>query len=178
MTTMNSPNPGAEPVEVQLATGAAGVPSPERLAGWAGSALAAVGAAGTVVVRVVDEEEGRELNRRYRGRDRATNVLSFPFEAPAGIGVPPAPAHLGDLVICAPVVAAEAAAQGKEPEAHWAHMLVHGVLHLAGYDHVDEAGAQVMEGEERRILAAWGFPDPYADVPAAGGDAGQDEGGG
>ncbi len=97
------------------------------------------------------------LNRRYRHRDYATNVLSFPVELPAGIATP----LIGDLVICAPVVAREAAAQGKPARAHWAHLSVHGVLHLLGHDHIVEADATRMEALERRILATLGIADPY-----------------
>ena len=110
-----------------------------------------------VTLRLVDESEGRELNHQYRGKDKPTNVLSFPFEAPAGITVPLA----GDLVICAPVVAREAAEQGKTPEAHWAHMIIHGMLHLQGYDHIDDADAGVMEALEIRLLADLGYNNPY-----------------
>ncbi len=111
-----------------------------------------------LTVRVVDETESAELNGRYRAKQRPTNVLSFPFEAPEGIDIP----LLGDLVICAPVVVREAAEQGKTPEAHWAHMVVHGCLHLIGYDHIEPADAEVMESLERRILAGLGYSDPYA----------------
>ena len=110
------------------------------------------------MVRAVDEAEGRRLNHEFRGRDRATNVLSFPFEPPPGVALD----HLGDLVICAPVVAREASAQGKPAAAHWAHMVVHGMLHLQGYDHETDEQAADMEGRETRILTALGFAAPYA----------------
>jgi probable rRNA maturation factor len=111
----------------------------------------------------VGEIEGRALNRDYRGRDYPTNVLSFPFaevppEALAELGAP----YLGDVAICAPVVQREADEQDKPLEAHWAHMVVHGVLHLAGHDHHEEAEAGIMETRERDILSGLGFPDPYA----------------
>ena len=109
------------------------------------------------MIRVVDEAEGRELNRRYRGMDKATNVLSFPFQAPAGIDSQ----HLGDLVICAPVVEREAREQRKSLRDHCAHLVVHGVLHLRGYDHQDEREAEEMEALERRILQQLGIADPY-----------------
>ena len=105
-----------------------------------------------VTLRLVDESESRELNHQYRGKDKPTNVLSFPFEAPAGITVPLA----GDLVICAPVVAREAIEQNKTPEEHWAHMVIHGMLHLQGYDHIEDADAEVMEALEIRLLADLG----------------------
>lgn len=126
------------------------MPAPARLRRWAIAALG--GRGGEVTLRVVGAAESRTLNARYRGKDQPTNVLSFPSEAP---GV------LGDLVLCAPVVAREARAQGKPPAAHWAHMVVHGVLHLAGFDHIRPADAKVMEGRERAILARLSFPDPY-----------------
>lgn len=110
-----------------------------------------------VTLRLVDEDESRELNHQYRGKDKPTNVLSFPFEAPAGITVPLA----GDLVICAPVVAREAIEQNKTPEAHWAHMVIHGMLHLQGYDHIEDADAEVMEALEIRLLADLGYNNPY-----------------
>ena len=110
-----------------------------------------------VNILVVGEDEGRAFNRQYRGRDYATNVLSFPYE--------PLPNEktglLGDLVICAPVVAREAAEQGKALRDHWTHMTLHGVLHLLGHDHEDDADAERMEALERRILASLGVPDPY-----------------
>jgi probable rRNA maturation factor len=106
-----------------------------------------------VTVRYVAEAEGRRLNREFRGRDYATNVLSFPYEED---GAPE-----GDVVICAPVAAREARAQGKALDAHHAHLLVHGLLHLQGHDHVRDAAAERMERRERRIVAALGFDDPY-----------------
>ena len=126
------------------------------------AALDGVGAAGgrvggELTVRIVDAPEATELNARYRGVDRPTNVLSFPFDTPAGVDV----ALLGDVVICAPVVAREASEQGKTPEAHFAHMVVHGILHLAGYDHEHASEAQRMEALERGVLASLGYPDPY-----------------
>jgi len=112
-----------------------------------------------VVIRLVDEAESRQLNHDYRGIDRPTNVLSFPFEAPAEVQLP----LLGDLVICAPVVAREAVEQGKAAKAHWAHMVIHGVLHLLGYDHQADDEAQQMEQRERELLYRLHFTDPYFD---------------
>ena len=109
-------------------------------------------------IRIVDIAEGRALNRDYRGKDYATNVLSFPAELPPGVSLP----LIGDLAICAPVVAREAAEQGKDPRDHWAHMTVHGVLHLLGYDHIQDNEAEAMEALETRILAGLGIADPYA----------------
>lgn len=111
-----------------------------------------------VSIYVVDEDEGRQINRDYRGKDYATNVLSFPADIPEEVGVP----LLGDLVICAPVIEREAKEQNKDINAHWAHMLVHGSLHLLGYDHMEETEADLMEELETRLLQQLGFPPPYA----------------
>ncbi len=118
---------------------------------WARAALAG---SGQVTIRLVDADEGRALNRDYRGKDYATNVLSFPYES--------RPAVVGDLVICPAVVAREATEQGKPLLAHFAHLTVHGMLHLQGRDHDNDADAETMEAEETRILAALGYADPYA----------------
>ena len=118
---------------------------------WARAALAG---GGVVTIRLVDADEGQALNREYRGKDYATNVLSFPYET--------TPRVVGDLVICPSVVAREAGEQNKPLAAHYAHLTVHGMLHLQGWDHDNDDEAQVMEDEERKILAALGFPDPYA----------------
>ena len=128
---------------------------------WADAALSDREGPAAVTIRVVDEDESRTLNREYRDRDRPTNVLSFPFEAPPGVPAEETGHLLGDLVICAAVVEREAAEQGKSPAAHWAHMVVHGVLHLCGHDHQTEAEAEVMEARERAILERLGFGDPY-----------------
>jgi len=144
-------------VEIQHATEYLDLPAEADFIRWVGAALQREPARLEVVIRLVDEAESRHLNLTYRGKDGPTNVLSFPFEAPPGV-----PSHLlGDLVICAPVVVAEARAQGKTELAHWAHMVVHGVLHLQGYDHQNDAEAQRMEALERSILAHLHFPDPY-----------------
>lgn len=110
-----------------------------------------------VTIRLVDEAESNELNLTYRGKDKPTNVLSFPFEAPPGIELP----LLGDLIICRQIVEQEAAEQGKTVEAHWAHMVVHGTLHLLGYDHIEDEEAEEMEALETEIMLALGYPDPY-----------------
>lgn len=107
-------------------------------------------------IRIVEAEEGAQLNEKYRDKTGPTNVLSFPCDVQIS-----ELKLLGDLVICAPVVAKEAEAQSKPEPAHWAHMVVHGVLHLLGYDHIGEHDALLMEAEERAILARLGFPDPY-----------------
>lgn len=112
-----------------------------------------------VTIRFVDERESQTLNRDYRSKDKTTNVLSFPFEGPPGIDLP----LLGDLVICHAVVAQEASEQDKPLEYHYAHMVVHGILHLMGYDHIDDQEAEEMEQFERELLAELNIPDPYAD---------------
>jgi probable rRNA maturation factor len=145
-------------LDVQCVSAMRDVPPEAALRAWALAALDAHGDAVELVIRIVDEAESRTLNARYRHSDRPTNVLSFPFEAPPGIET----GLLGDLVICAPVVAREAQEQGKPPAHHWAHMVVHGVLHLRGYDHVDDLRAQEMEALETRILKGLGIDDPYA----------------
>lgn len=143
-------------LEAQYASQSQGLPTEAVLKRWVAAALPA-DCECEVVVRIVDERESAELNERYRGRSGPTNVLSFPFEAPEGLSL----AHLGDLVICAPVVEREAAEQGKTRESHWAHMVVHGLLHLQGYDHQTEAEASEMEALETAILARLGYPNPY-----------------
>lgn len=110
-----------------------------------------------LTIRIVDEEEGALLNKRYRKRNGATNVLSFPYESPADVPQ----VILGDIVICAPVVAREAQISGTSAQAHWAHLVVHGILHLCGFDHKTHKQAESMEGLEISILADLGFPDPY-----------------
>jgi len=145
-------------VYVEDVSDAPGVPSTVDIARWARAALIRSGRAGGVAVRIVDEAEGRALNAQYRHNDYATNVLSFPAELPVGVPLQ----EFGDLVICAAVVAREAAEQGKAVEAHWAHMVVHGCLHLVGYDHGDDRQAAQMEPLETEILAGMGYPDPYA----------------
>lgn len=133
------------------------LPTRKQFQRWVAAALNGQRDAAEVSIRIVDEAEGAELNRTWRHKDYATNVLSFPAELPPGIRSP----LLGDLVICAPVVIREAAQQGKSPEAHWAHLVVHGTLHLLGYDHETEAEAEAMEALETRMLAGLGYPDPY-----------------
>jgi probable rRNA maturation factor len=125
---------------------------------WAAAAVEGRILRGDLAIRVVDTKEARSLNRHYRGKDYATNVLSFPADLPPEMQVP----LLGDLVICAPVVAKEAAEQGKSLAAHYAHLTIHGVLHLLGLDHEDEREAEAMERIERELLADLGYADPYA----------------
>jgi probable rRNA maturation factor len=149
-------------VAVQDVSGAAGVPSAAKLKAWARRAFGAR-TRGELTVRVVTARESAALNKRYRHKRGATNVLSFPADPPrAARGAESLP--VGDLVICATVVAREARAQRKPPAAHWAHMIVHGALHLRGYDHETESQARVMETRERKLLAALGFLDPYSRI--------------
>lgn len=115
-----------------------------------------------VSLYIVDEDESQELNSQYRGKDKPTNVLSFPADIAEEVGVP----LLGDLVICAPVVEREAQEQGKTLAAHWAHMLVHGSLHLLGFDHIDDAEADEMEALETDIITGLGYPAPYLELTA------------
>ena len=149
-------------LDVQIASDAPALPNTDALKLWAETAIAKVDQSHAdtdyeLSLRVVDEAEGHELNRQYRHRDKATNVLSFPADLPAGVDLP----LLGDLVICAPVVSFEAQAQNKALMAHWAHMVVHGILHLKGYDHQDDAEANTMENLETEILTQLGYPAPY-----------------
>ena len=151
-------------VDVQFAVDdAAGagesLPTAEDFEHWAAAALEGRCAAGEMTIRVVDMAEGTALNETYRRRSGPTNVLSFPVENAAETEPP----LLGDLVICAPVVMREAREQHKTPRAHWAHMTVHGSLHLLGYDHEEAEEAEDMEGLEKTILAGLGYPDPYAE---------------
>ncbi|HET8701924.1 MAG TPA: rRNA maturation RNase YbeY [Nitrococcus sp.] len=151
-------------IDLQLASCNPDVPELEQFECWVAAALCGARDAAEIAIRVVDEKEGRELNAIYRGHDYATNILAFPAELPEGVDA----ALLGDLVICAPIVIREAVEQGKPWAAHWAHLVVHGVLHLLGYDHEEEAAATMMESRERAVLAELGYPDPYADSVGEG----------
>lgn len=147
-------------VEVQLASEATDVPDEALIRGWVEVALAGRTCGSEVTVRVVGQEEMQALNRDYRDADKPTNVLSFPAGdldgPPQDVARP-----LGDVVICARVVRDEAIQQGKAHSDHWAHMLVHGALHLLGYDHITESDAKEMEALEREVLAGQGIADPY-----------------
>ena len=150
-------------VDVVVGMEAADLPSSEEIETWVSSALDAAHVEGSVEVsvRIVEVDEIRVLNRDYRQRDKATNVLSFPSGDIAGLP-DDVPRLLGDIVICADIVAAEALEQGKTLADHWAHMLVHGSLHLLGFDHEDDADAETMESLETTVLAGLGIADPYA----------------
>lgn len=141
-------------ITVQNASTARNVPTAARIRRWARAALAAEA---QVTIRIVGATEGRLLNRSYRSKDYATNVLTFVFRDHAPLA--------GDIALCAPVITREARAQRKPVAAHYAHMVVHGLLHLQGYDHESENDARVMERRERTLLAAFGYPDPYKAPP-------------
>ncbi len=147
-------------VEVGYGTRYPLAPSARLLSRWATAAAGRRGARAVLSLRVVTPHEGRRLNREYRGKDYPTNVLSFPAGPLPGV----VPAPLGDLVICAGVVAREAREQGKAARAHWAHMVVHGVLHLLGHDHEDDDDARRMERREIAVLRGLGYPNPYRQV--------------
>ncbi|MEZ5570011.1 MAG: rRNA maturation RNase YbeY [Halioglobus sp.] len=157
-------------VDIQSAS-AEPVPEDEDIRRWiaatlegaAGRANARASAAADISVRLVDEAEMTALNRSYRGKNGPTNVLAFPAQLPAELALP----LLGDVVICAPVVHREVAEQGKSASAHWAHMAVHGTLHLLGYDHLETSDAEDMEALESAILTSLGFDCPYADTLVA-----------
>lgn len=134
-----------------------GLPAESDFRRWLEAVLPQFQEESEVTVRVVDEAESHELNHTYRGKDKPTNVLSFPFEAPPGIELP----LLGDLIICRQVVEKEAKEQEKPLLAHWAHMVVHGSLHLLGYDHIEDDEAEEMESIETEIMLALGYDDPY-----------------
>jgi len=146
-------------LDLQIASEAPDLPSEADFRSWCELALRQRQNDSELTIRLVDEAEGRELNKTWRHKDYATNVLSFPADVPDELLDIPL---LGDLVICAPVVTREAAEQGKSAQAHWAHLVIHGCLHLLGYDHIDDAEAEEMEGLERELLAELGHPDPYA----------------
>ncbi|WP_373467076.1 rRNA maturation RNase YbeY [Metapseudomonas otitidis] len=147
-------------LDLQLASEASDLPGEADFRRWCTLALRQRQGDSELTIRLVDEPEGRELNRTWRHKDYATNVLSFPADVPEEfLDIP----LLGDLVICAPVVAREAAEQGKALDTHWAHLVIHGCLHLLGYDHIEDEEAEEMEALERELLAELGHPDPYRD---------------
>lgn len=148
-------------IDVEVNSSSTKIPSVENIERWIKCALQSDELnQAEVSVYIVDEAESQELNAQYRGKDKPTNVLSFPADIPDEVGVP----LLGDLVICAPVVEREAQEQGKTLDAHWAHMLVHGTLHLLGYDHVEDDEADVMEALETRLITQLNFPAPYKET--------------
>lgn len=146
-------------LDLQIATVVSDLPGEQNFAVWVTAALPPEKLDWELTIRIVDAAESQQLNREYRHKDKPTNVLSFPSDLPAELNIP----LLGDLVICAPVVIDEALAQRKGVNAHWAHLTVHGCLHLLGYDHEEEAEAEFMEALEVKILNGLGFADPYTD---------------
>ena len=144
-------------VDIQIACDSEGSPDEQSIQRWVSAAIRNEREDTELSVSIVDECEGKSLNEKYRGASGPTNVLSFPFDDKLPVPIP----LIGDLVICAPVVAREAQEQNKALDAHWAHMIVHGVLHLLGYDHQQEQQACIMESLETDILQNLGFPPPY-----------------
>lgn len=145
-------------LDLQIATEeTANLPSEADFRLWVGKALPDSDEEFEVTIRIVDEEESHALNHEYRGKDKPTNVLSFPFEAPPGLELP----LLGDLVICTQIVSKEAEEQNKKLLHHWAHMTIHGILHLRGYDHINDEEADEMESIETELLASLSISDPY-----------------
>ncbi len=134
-----------------------GLPAKTDFQSWLDALFSELSLVGEVTIRIVDEAESRKLNHTYRLKDQPTNVLSFPFETSVKID----PVLLGDLVICRQVVEQEAREQQKQPESHWAHMVIHGCLHLLGYDHNEQHDAEEMESLEAKILCTLGYGDPY-----------------
>lgn len=162
MSQMATAAAKATTVDVQNASGAVHVPAANEIRMLLQEVMLTLDESGEIEVgvRVVDEDEARHLNQQFRGIDRPTNVLSFPAD---NAGLPPElPRSLGDIVICAPIVAREAREQGKQVDDHWIHLLIHGALHLLGYDHESDEDALRMESLERELLAAQGVDDPYA----------------
>ncbi|MGS2724435.1 rRNA maturation RNase YbeY [Porticoccus sp. GXU_MW_L64] len=156
-------------IDTENASGSDQVPDDDQVHRWVAAALRALPPEqqrqqAELSVRFVNERESQHLNHRYRHKNNPTNVLSFPSELPPELNIP----LLGDLAICTQVVAQEAKQQQKAANAHWAHMLVHGTLHLLGYDHIDDGDANQMETLETRIITGLGFPPPYNDYPNDG----------
>jgi probable rRNA maturation factor len=147
-------------LDLQLASANTdGLPAEADFQRWLDTTVLEFQEEAEVTIRIVDEAESNELNLTYRGKDKPTNVLSFPFECPPGVELP----LLGDLIICRQVVEQEAREQNKPLMAHWAHMVVHGSLHLLGYDHIDDADAEEMEALEIEFMQTLGFANPYQD---------------
>ena len=151
-------------LEVQRATTAVDIPDDDQFQLWVETVLVGKPNDFTLAIRIVDEQEGQHLNHQYRNKDYATNVLSFPADLPETLPVEIRLSQLGDLVICAPVVAREATEQYRPETDHWAHLTIHGVLHLLGYDHEEADEAVVMESLEMKFLAGLGISDPYQDT--------------
>ena len=144
-------------VDIQNASDAVFIPSEQDFLNWVTTVTCEKKPDAEVSIRIVDKLESQTLNKQYRGINKPTNVLSFPADFPEGVHIP----LLGDIVICAPIVELEAKAQNKTLEDHWAHMLIHGVLHLLGYDHIEDNEAEIMEALEIKYLAHLGISSPY-----------------
>ena len=144
-------------VDIQRVFDGDKVPSDQALTTWATAALSRFNKPFEMTIRIVDSSESQTLNHQYRDKDKPTNVLSFPFDVPDGIELN----LLGDIIVCVPVVEREAIEQGKTLDAHWAHMVIHGCLHLLGFDHISDEEAAEMENLEIDILAELGFNNPY-----------------
>ncbi len=147
-------------IEIQTVFESSGQPDQEQIQRWVDAALEGFNHDTEIVVRIVDEQESADLNEQYRHKPGPTNILSFPVEVPEGIELN----LLGDLVICAPVLEKEALEQHKSLTDHWAHIVVHGVLHLLGYDHLDDDEAELMENKEITILNKLNIKNPYLQV--------------
>jgi probable rRNA maturation factor len=150
-------------LDFQQASNSSSVPQRQEFESWLQQILPLFQQEAELTIRVVDELESQELNHQYRGKNKPTNVLSFPFEIPEHLPEGVEIELLGDLIICAPVVEREAQEQNKALLAHWAHMTLHGCLHLLGYDHIEDKEAEEMESLEIEILQKMGFPNPYND---------------
>ena len=144
-------------LDIQIATEAKDCPSEQQFQQWVDAVLSDQSQDSEIVIRLVDDAESSALNQQYRHKQGPTNILSFPFEAPDGMQMD----LLGDLVICAPLIEKEAAEQNKLTENHWAHITIHGVLHLIGYDHIEEAEAEEMEALEIKLLSMLNIANPY-----------------
>ena len=144
-------------LDIQIAVDDQPLPNDDEFQRWVEIALADQLDEAELCIRIVSSEESQELNSTWRGKDKPTNVLSFPFEAPPGFSS----SMIGDLAICADVVATEAKEQNKALNAHWAHMVIHGVLHLIGFDHINDEDAEEMEALEIKLLAQLDIPNPY-----------------
>jgi len=148
-------------IDLQIACDSQSLPSENDFQRWADMALKGRKEESELTIRLVEADESQELNHQYRGKNKPTNVLSFPFEAPENL--PDFPL-IGDLIVCASVVEQEAIEQKKPLANHWAHMIIHGILHLLGYDHIEDDEAEEMESLEIDILAQLEIPDPYQEI--------------
>lgn len=147
-------------LDVQIACDEINLPSTEQLQLWVTTALQSIENEPELTIRIVESKESQELNHQYRQKDKPTNVLSFPFEVPEGVDIN----LLGDLVICSDVVNKEASEQNKKNHDHWAHLVIHGCLHLLGYDHIEDNEAIEMESLEIKLLSTLGIDNPYQEV--------------